>query len=254
MKYAVLTTKHHDGFCLWPSRFSDYTVAQGFKRDIVREYVDAFRKRGLKVGFYYSIRDRNAGIADKDHEGVSPEKILLIKNQLQELLTQYGPVCCIVFDAWGNSWHESPTFDDIPYGEIYNHIKSLQPNCLVLNHTPERIHSDAPQIELHAGMDLPQGADWPTVGGDTIQANWFWRTNYPGDPLRSVDWIVNKNLIPFNKRNVVFQLNCAPNRDGLMDSNVVSRLAEVGRVWTPPPPLQTIPASWKDWPVPGVKK
>jgi alpha-L-fucosidase len=253
MGYAVLTTKHHEGFCLWPSKYSDYTVAQGCKRDIVREYADAFRKRGLKVGFYYSIRDRTAGIADQAHEGVSPEKIQLIKNQLGELLTQYGPVFCIVFDGWGNSWHESPTFEDIPYEVIYNHIKSIQPNCLVLNHTPERIHSDAPQIELHAGMGLPQGADWPAVGGDTIQANWFWRTNYPNDELRSVEWIVNKNLVPFNKRNVVFQLNCAPNRDGLMDANVVRRLAEVGKAWKRPEPLKEIPDSWKDWPVPGKK-
>ena len=71
MTYAVLTAKHHDGFCLWPSKYSDYTVAQGCKLDVVREFTDAFRKRGLKVGLYYSIRDRTAGIADKQHGGVS---------------------------------------------------------------------------------------------------------------------------------------------------------------------------------------
>jgi hypothetical protein len=251
MKFAVLTTKHHDGFCLWPSKYSDYTVAQGCKRDVVREFTDAFRKRGLKVGFYYSIRDRTAKIADSQHDGVSPEKIELIKNQLTELLTEYGPVLYIVFDAWGNTWHESPTFSDITYAEIYNHIKSLQPNCLVLNHSRLRSVSDVPQIELHAGMGLPTGSDWPAVGGDTIQANWFWRTNYPTSSLRSVQWIVKKNLIPFNRRNVVFQLNCAPNRDGLMDDNVVARLAEVGKAWTPPAPLDHIPDSWKDWPVPS---
>lgn len=252
MKFAILTTKHHDGFCLWPSKYSEYTVAQGFKRDVVREFTDAFRKRGLKVGLYYSIRDRTAGIANKENGGASPEKIQLIKNQLGELLTQYGPILYIVFDAWGNSWHESPTFSDISYADIYNHIKSIQPNCLVLNHSPDRNVSDVPQIELHAGMGLPSGADWPAVGGDTIQANWFWRTNYPTSQLRSVQWIVNKNLIPFNQRNVVFLLNCAPNRNGLMDDNVVARLAEVGKAWTPPPPLDHVPDSWKDWPVPSL--
>ena len=108
MTFAVLTTKHHDGFCLWPSKFSDYTVAQGCQRDIVREFTDAFRKRGLKVGLYYSIRDRTAGIADKNHGGVSQEKIQLIKNQLTELLTNYGPIIYIVFDPRGNKCHESP--------------------------------------------------------------------------------------------------------------------------------------------------
>ena len=252
MKTAVLLTKHHDGFCLWPSRYSTYTVAQGCKRDVVREFVDAFRQRGLAVGLYYSIRDRTERIAtDAAHGGVSPEKIQLIKNQLTELLTQYGEIRYIMFDAWGNNWHESPSFWDIPYAEIHSHIKSLQPNCLVLNHSRIRTVSDVPQIELRAGMALPSGADWATAGGDTLQSAWFWQTSYPTNELRSVDWVVNQKLRPFNQRNVLFFLNCAPNREGLMDDNVLARLKEISKTWTPPPPLQTIPDSWKNWPVPS---
>ena len=253
MKFAVLTTKHHDGFCLWPSKYSNYTVAQGCKRDVVREFVDAFHKRGLKVGFYYSIRDRTERIAgDAKHGGVTPEKIQFIKNQLTELLTNYGEVIYIVFDAWGNNWHESPSFYDIPYKEIYDHIKSIQPNCIVMNHSIIRGVSDVPQIELNAGMSLPSGEDWPAVGGNTIYPTWFWRTSYPASNLKSVDWVVNKNLIPDNERNIIFQLNCAPNRDGLMDSNVVARLAEIGKTWTAPAPITKIPNSWENWPVPSA--
>ena len=251
-KFAVLTTKHHDGFCLWPSKYSTYTVAQGCKRDIVREFTDAFRKRGLKVGLYYSIRDRTERISGVEEQGgVSPEKIQLIKNQLTELLTNYGEILYIVFDAWGNNWHESPTFSDISYDVIYSHIKSLQPDCLVLNHSRNRHVSDVLHIELNAHVNLPAGVDWPAVGGDTIQKTWFWRTEYPSSLLRPVDWIVKQHLIPDNQRNMVFQLNCAPNRDGLFDENVVARLAEVGQAWTPPPPLEVVPESWKNWPVPG---
>jgi alpha-L-fucosidase len=65
--------------------------------------------------------------------------------------------------------------------------------------------------------------------------------------------VVDQNLIPFNKRNAVFQLNCAPNRDGLMDENIINRLSEIGKAWTPPPTLNHIPDSWKDWPVPTLK-
>ncbi len=250
MRFAVLTTKHHDGFCLWPSQYSDYTVAQGCKRDVVREFADACRKRGLKVGFYYSIRDRTARIAGDPEQGESsPEKIELIKNQLAELLTSYGDILHIVFDGWGNTWHESPSFSQIPYEVLYNHIKSLQPDCLVLNLSRIRSVSDVPHIELHAGVKMATETDWPTVGCDTLQDQWFWRTSYPTAPLRSVDWIVKEHLIPDNARNVVFLLNCAPNREGLMDENVVARLAEVGKAWTPPPPLQTIPDSWQNWPV-----
>ena len=255
MKFAVLTTKHHDGFCLWPSKYSNYTVAQGCKQDVVREFVDAFRKRGLKVGFYYSIRDRTERIAgDAKHGGVSPEKIQFIKNQLTELLSNYGEIIYIVFDAWGNNWHESPSFYDIPYKEIYDHIKSIQPNCIVMNHSIIRSVSDVPQIELNAGMSLPSGEDWPAVGGNTIYPTWFWRTSYTASTLKSADWVINKNLIPDNQRNIIFQLNCAPNRDGLMDSNVVERLAEIGKTWTAPQPLTKIPNSWKNWPVPSSIK
>ena len=252
MKFAVLTTKHHDGFCLWPSKYSTYTVVQGCQRDIVREFTEAFRKRGLKVGLYYSIRDRTeriSGVAEQG--GVSPEKIQLIKSQLTELLTNYGEILYVVFDAWGNNWHESPTFSDISYAVIYRHIKSLQPDCLVLNHSRNRFVSDVPHIELNARVNLPAGADWPAVGGDTIQNTWFWRADYPSSPLRSVDWIVKQHLIPDNQRNMVFQLNCAPNREGRFDDNVVTRLAEVGKAWSPPPPLRIIPESWKNWPVPA---
>lgn len=251
MKTAVFLTKHHDGFCLWPSKYSTYTVAQGCKRDVVREFVDAFRQRGMAVGLYYSIRDRTERIAsDAAHGGVSPEKIQFIKNQLTELLTNYGDIAYLMFDAWGNTWHESPSFYDIPYAEIHHHIKSLQPNCLILNHSRVRSVSDVLQIELRAGMGLPSGADWAAAGGDTLQEAWFWRADYPTAPLRPVEWIVDEKLRPYNQRNLLFFLNCAPNRDGLMDANVIARLAEVGKAWTPPPPLQTIPDSWKNWPVP----
>ena len=251
MRFAILTTKHHDGFCLWPSKYSDYTVAQGCKRDVVREFVDAFRQQGIKPGFYYSIRDRTAEIADQKHGGVSREKIDLIKNQLTELLTQYGPVLYIVFDAWNNNWHQSPSFTDVPYAEIYYHIKSLQPNCLVLNHSPERTHSDVPP-------DRAARQKWRCPPARTGRRSRATRSSHfgsgakliPTTPLRSVDWIVHEKLIPLNQRNIVFQLNCAPNREGLMDDNVVARLAEVGKAWTPPPPLDHVPDSWKDWPVP----
>ena len=251
MQFGVLVTKHHDGFCLWPSKRSTYTVAQGCKRDVVGEYASAFRSRGLKVALYYSIRDRTEGIsADAKSGGVSPAKIQLIKDQLTELLTNYGEILYIVFDGWGNVWHESPTFSQIHYDDIYKHIKSIQPNCLVMNHSRIRYVSDMPHLELRAGMELPTGGDWPAVGGNTVQEAWFWRTTYPTSPLRSVDWIVNKNLIPDNKCNLVFLLNCAPNRYGLMDDNVVARMAEVGKAWFPPEPLKVVPDSWKNWPVP----
>ena len=63
MAYGVLTTKHHDGFCLWDSQVTDYDVASSsYKGDIVKQYVDAFRRKGLSVGLYFSVWDRQHGI------------------------------------------------------------------------------------------------------------------------------------------------------------------------------------------------
>jgi alpha-L-fucosidase len=250
MKFGVLTTKHHDGFCNWPSRYSDYTVAQGCGRDVVGEFAKAFRERGLHVGLYYSIRDRTAEIGDSTGGGVDQAKVELIKNQLTELLTKYGPILYIVFDGWGNEWHESPTYQDLDYGVIHRHIKSIQPECLVLNHTTNPAVSDVMHIEMRHGVPIPRD-DRPAVGGHTLQPTWFWQPEYPQIELRSAQWVVNENLVPLNKANKVFQLNCAPNRDGLMDDNVMLRLQEIGRNWTPPSPLGKVPDSWRDWPVPG---
>ena len=104
-KYAVLTTRHHDGFCLWDSKYTDYsTMAQAPKRDFVREYVDAFREAGLRVGFYYSLADWRIPAywcgPEVDQEGFDAFR-RYIHDQVEELMTNYGQIDLIFFDgAW----------------------------------------------------------------------------------------------------------------------------------------------------------
>lgn len=88
MRYGCLTTKHHSGFCIWDTQTTEYSVMHSpLKRDVVKEYVDAFRKKGLKTMFYYSILDTHhrlrPGYLTKAH-------IEMVKAQLTELLTNYG--------------------------------------------------------------------------------------------------------------------------------------------------------------------
>jgi alpha-L-fucosidase len=251
MTYGVLTVKHHEGFCLWPSKYTGYNVSKSaYKGDVVAEYAKAFRERGLGVGFYYSIRDRTQKIGEGE---VEPKDIEFIKNQLTELLTNYGDIFCIVFDAWGNNWHESPLFSEISYDEIYNHIKSIQPNCLVINHQQQRDITDILHYEQNAGWIINSDNVWPAQSGPCIQSRWFWDTKMPQEEPKSLDFIINKCLIPFNKINCNLLLNCAPNREGLMDQNVLDRLKEVGMAWSPPAPLKEIPKVWKKWPKPRGK-
>lgn len=126
MRSIVLTTKHHDGFCLWDSRYTDHDIANpaiGNKVDIVRAVSDACRKEGVAFSIYYSLWDRHEpSYRDKDKYVY----IQYMKNQLRELMTQYGPVHELWFDgAWDRKtedWHLQ---------EVYDFVKSMQPDCQI---------------------------------------------------------------------------------------------------------------------------
>lgn len=235
MKYAVLTTKHHDGFCLWDSETTTYDIASTplKGRDIVREYCDAFRKEGVEPEIYFSIWDRTLGIEDT----ITTEDIAVIKTQLRELLTRYGNFKCIIFDGWGNCGTQWTQAD---YDTIYNYIKSIQPEILITDHYQQR--RGLPLSEVYKHIDIlnyeePCG-EWAPIDNTyasqqefTIQSEWFWKKGFPNEPLMSVGEIVDKHIKVLRKRNCNFLLNCAPNTDGLLDQNVVRRLEEVGKAY-----------------------
>jgi len=141
-KYITFTTRHHDGFSMWNSQTSDYNIVKKspFKRDIVKELVKACRAEGIKVMFYYSLLDwkrddylpvgrSGEAILGRDStKGDWNHYIQFMKNQLTELLTNYGKIDGIWFDGhWDKpkeNWHLS---------EIYELIHKLQPQCLVGN-------------------------------------------------------------------------------------------------------------------------
>ncbi len=128
-RYVLLITKHHDGFCLWNTKYTDYSVAHSpVKRDVVAEVSKACKKYGLQFAVYYSLWDRREPCyKDKD-----PEKYIdFMCNQLTELLTNYGPICELWLDG---GWDRAPKDWNLP--RVYDLIKSLQPHCAVgVNHT-----------------------------------------------------------------------------------------------------------------------
>ena len=98
MSYGCLTTKHHSGFCIWNTKTTDYNVMNSpLKRDVVKEFADAFRAQGLKVCLYYSILDTHhklrPGLITRQH-------VEMIKAQLTELLTHYGEITALIIDGW----------------------------------------------------------------------------------------------------------------------------------------------------------
>lgn len=240
MSYAVFTTKHHDGFCLWDSEVTDYDVASSsYDGDIVKEYVDAFRSRGLKVGLYFSVWDRQHGIS---RGKVSEKDVEYTKRQLTELLTNYGEIICIVIDGWGSAWGASPTFEDIPYAVLADHIHSIQPNCLVINHScrTDREYTQVVHYEATHGQHCPYDNTIPSQQGPTLQPAWFWEKGYEKLNLKPLEEIVAE-LDFCNSHYANYLLNAAPNSEGRMDQNVVDRLAEVGKAWKRPASLRSLP-------------
>ena len=144
VQYMVLTTKHHSGFCLWDTETTDFDIASTpYKEDIVRKYVDACRKHGLKVGFYFSPEDfsflhKQGHVIRRraDYANISNNELLLDynKKQMEELLTQYGDIDVVFLDAFDN-------------GLIRQCVHQLQPKCLVTRGemaTPEQKIPDVP--------------------------------------------------------------------------------------------------------------
>ncbi len=145
MKGIIITAKHHCGFCLWPSKYTEYSVKnapwKNGKGDVVREMADACKEYGLKLGIYLSPWDRNHPDYGK------PEYITYFRNQLTELLTNYGPIFEVWFDGanGGTGYYgganENRKIDRTTYYDwtnTYKMIRKLQPNIVIWNDGGDR--------------------------------------------------------------------------------------------------------------------
>jgi alpha-L-fucosidase len=209
MKGIIITAKHHCGFCLWPSKYTEYSVKNAHwkngKGDVVREMADACKEYGLKLGIYLSPWDRNHPDYGK------PEYITYFRNQLTELLTNYGPIFEIWFDgANGGSGYygganETRKIDRTTYydwGNTYKLIRNLQPNIVIWNDGGDRgdlrwvgteagyvgetnwsllnATGEVPFDMLHYGVE--NGNSWvPAEVNTSIRPEWFY---HPGEDAK----------------------------------------------------------------------
>ena len=139
MKYVVITSKHHDGFCLFDSKQTDFDImSTPFKRDIMKELSEACARQGLKMCWYHSIMDwhhpdylprRNWEIAQRNAAGADFDRyVRYLKSEVRELLTNYGPIGVMWFDGeWENTWNHELGRD------LYDYCRSLQPDVIVNN-------------------------------------------------------------------------------------------------------------------------
>ncbi|MES1250127.1 MAG: alpha-L-fucosidase [Chitinophaga rupis] len=245
MSYGCLTTKHHSGFCIWDTKTTDYNVMHSpLKRDVVREYVNAFRAQGLKTLLYYSILNTHHKLRPGH---ITRQHIEMIKAQLTELLSNYGEITALIIDGWDAPWSRI-SYDDVPFEEIYTLIKSLQPNCLVMDlnsakYPPEALmYTDVKSYEQGAGQHISKAGNvLPALSCLPLNAAWFWKKDFPTTPVKDPAMLVKEDIIPYNEIYDNFILNVAPNRDGLIDANALAALEAIGKQWKNEGPVSPLP-------------
>ena len=244
MKGVILTCKHHDGFCLWPSRYTDYSVAsspfRGGKGDVVRELSEACKKYGIKFGVYLSPWDRHQASYG------SPEYVTYYYNQLEELMTQYGDVFEVWFDGanGGDGWYGGASEKrEIDRSTYYNYPKAwgivnrLQPKAVIFsdggpgcrwvgnekgyaNPTNwsflriKEVYPGYPQYEeLQSGH--ADGDAWCASECNTsIRPGWFYHES-EDDKVKTVDELTDLYYRSVG-HNGTFLLNFPVDRDGLI--------------------------------------
>lgn len=240
-KYVTFTTKHHDGFCMFDTKLTDYKVTNTpFGRDVVRELVEACRKEGLKIFFYYSLLDWHhhdyyplgvTGQFSGRPEGGEWEKYLeYYHGQVRELCENYGEIGGFWFDGW---WDKPDA--DWRLGELYDMIHALQPSALIgNNHHVNPFPGEDFQIfeqdvpgENTAGFNVAGVSNLPLESCLTMNDSWGY--NASDNNYKSLDTL-KSYFIKTWSRGANLLLNLGPLPCGLLVPKQVSLLREIG-IW-----------------------
>ena len=238
--YAILTTKHHDGFALWPSKYSNYSVAQtpwkDGKGDVVREFVDACRKYDLKVGLYYS--PAQWGKYSIPFENAKEYDDYFV-NQITELLTNYGKIDYLWFDGCGSEGHE---YDK---ARIVKAMNEMQPDLLTfcdpewtpgirwvgnedgyasLNNPLVVSSTDFSELATEE-QKLSEAVFLPSECDCKLRATWFYDHNE--DTIKSVDELFGMYEMSVGHGSN-FLINIGPDNRGLLPEADVKRILELG--------------------------
>ncbi len=242
-RFAALTTKHHEGFCLWHTAYTEHSVKNATdKRDVVRLYLDSFRQEGIAAGLYFSILDLTEGIRREYPFGESEREYVF--GQVKELLSNYGEIPFLMVDGWNAPWG-GPSFKELPFEELDLFVKSLQPNCLLLNiGWPYSLAgSDVVFYENAAGQEVAGRFAGPGVSCNKLTDTWFHRDEDRMSTPKSAAWVKEKTEGYF-PMNINFMLNISPDETGKVDDNLIERFEEIGKVVTIPAPLTDLPDGW----------
>ena len=223
MKYIVLTTKHHDGFCLWDTKLTDYNIMHSpFHRDVVKELAAACKKQGIEFGAYYSVTDwynqdwpvtSPAGKVKREKSDLDAyEKYL--QGQISELITNYGPLITI--------WNDVSAMYGKRGAETIKLVRQLQPNILINNRTGDGGDYDTPEQKIGK---FQLNRPWESCM--TVSAHNAWAWGGANDGVKSVAACLNM-LIRGTGGDGNILLNVGPRPDGMIDQAQANLLKQVG--------------------------
>jgi alpha-L-fucosidase len=245
MKYFVITTKHHEGFCLWDSKYTDYKVTNTpYGKDLIKPMVKAFRDEGLRVGFYYSLLDwhhpeypvdrRHPMRDDKEFREKTKNRDIkkyaeYVRNQVRELLTDFGQIDCLFLD-FSLPGEDGKDRDDWQSEKLLKMVRELQPNIIIND-----------RLDL---LDVPGGWDfrtpeqfmpreWIKVDGkrvpwETCQTfSGSWGYNRDQSTWKSVRQLIVLLIDTVSKGGNLL-LNVGPTARGTFDGRAMNRLNGIG--------------------------
>jgi len=238
MKYLVITAKHHDGFCIWDSAYTDYDImSTPYKKDILKELAEECRKRDILFCTYYSICDwwhpdyptDSPGGRGKKAQHDMPRYVEYLNNQTTELINKYGPIGIMWFDGeWEHPWTKE-------YGnDLYRSLKALQPDIVVNNRVGKGRHGMAGTTKQDAGNRGDYDTPEQRVGGFnrerpwetcmTICRQWAWK---PNDNMKSLKQCL-QTLIQTVGGDGNLLFNVGPTAEGIIEKRQVERLKGMG--------------------------
>ena len=242
-KYICFTTRHHEGFSMWDTRWSDYNIMNTpYGKDIVRQLAEECHRQGIKLHLYYSHIDwtREDYLAGRTGRGTKrldradwPAYYRFMNNQLTELLTNYGEIGAIWFDGW---WDHD--VDSVPFNweleEQYKLIHDLQPGCLVgNNHHQTPFEGEDIQIferdvpgENKAGLSGQDISALPLETCQTMNHSWGYRVT--DQEYKSTRELIQL-LVRTSGKGANLLLNVGPQPDGTLPEAALTRLAEMGK-------------------------
>lgn len=222
MKYLVFTSKHHDGFCNWDTKYTDYNIMNSaYGKDIMAELAEACKEQGLALGFYHSTCDWHhpdfpltspGGRVERKEHNIDRYTEYL-KNQSVEIIQNYGPLLVM--------WYDVPQrFDSIRGQGVINHIREVQPGILVNNRTGAPGDFDTPEQRV-GGFQIDR--PWETCM--TIGRQWAWK---PNDEVKSLEQCLH-GLIRSAGGDGNLLFNVGPKPDGSIEPLQAQRLREMGQ-------------------------